>query len=83
MAKTKKDRAEDLGFIGDLVLDQFKALLAREEPLTAGELGVVTKFLKEQGFTIDPIKEGDALDSILEGMQKKKTPTFPDIPLAN
>jgi hypothetical protein len=52
---------------------------------SAQDVANAAKFLKENGFTIDPVKENDALDDLSAKMQQKipttrpTTPTFPPI----
>lgn len=47
---------------------------------SAQDINNVLKFLKENGFTVDPTKDGDALDKLLQGMNKKTAPIFPELP---
>lgn len=45
---------------------------------TAQDYANVLKMLKDNGFTIDPIKGGDALDEIIS--QVTKTAQYPELP---
>lgn len=40
---------------------------------TAQDFSNVLKFLKDNGFHIDPLKSGDALDQLIQGMSRPAT----------
>jgi hypothetical protein len=44
---------------------------------TAQDYANVLKLLKDNGFTVDPLKAGDALDEIIQKMNNTASQTYP------
>ena len=48
---------------------------------SAADIANVRQFLKDNGFTVDPVKESDALDNLIEARKKAGFPSIEDVTL--
>ena len=86
------DKKNQTTLMDELLDEAIKTLLSRIKQVSCAECGAkaaspqdisnVLKFLKDNGFTVDPLKTTDALDDIIAEMQQvpTKKAVYPDLP---